>query len=70
MVYDINGMKEIRHTIIPSTIYWYVIFMLPDKLIVSQKIADGLFPATDLYPHVNLYPKPLTYVDIEGEVLI
>lgn len=70
LVYDINGMKEIRHTIIPSTIYWYVIFMLPDKLIVSQKIADGLFPATDLYPHVNLYPKPLTYVDIEGEVLI
>lgn len=70
LVYDINGMKEIRHTIIPSTIYWYVIFMLPDKLIVSQKIADGLFPATDLYPHVNLYPKPLTYLDIEGEVLI
>lgn len=70
LVYDINGMKQIRHTIIPSTLYWYVIFMLPDKLIVSQKIADGLFPATDLYPKVGLYPKQLTYLNIEGEVII
>lgn len=70
LVYDINGLKQIRHTIIPSPSYWYVIFMLPDKLIVSQKIADGLFPAEDLYPHINLYPKPLTYLNIEGEVLI
>ena len=70
LVYDINGLKQIRHTIIPNTLYWYVIFMLPDKLIVSQKIADGLFPATDLYPAIGLYPKQLTYLNIEGEVLI
>lgn len=70
LVYDINGVKQIKHTIIPSKLYWYVIFMLPDKLIVSQKWADGLFPAADLYPHVGLYPKPLTYHNTEGEVII
>lgn len=70
LVYDINGVKQIRKAIVPSPLYWYVIFMLPDKLIVSVKWADGLFPSTTLYPHIGLYPKALSYHNTEGEVLI
>ncbi len=45
LVYSINGVKEFRHTIKPDATRWYVIFMLPNKLIVSEKWADGLFPS-------------------------
>lgn len=70
LVYNINDIKEYRWTIEPSPLYWYVIFMLPDRLIVSKKWASGLFPAEDLYPHFGLYPEPLVYHNTEGEVLI
>lgn len=45
LVYDINGVKLFRWAIEPDKLHWYVIFMLPDKLIVSKKWADGLFPS-------------------------
>ncbi len=45
LVYDINGVKKFRWTIKPDKMHWYVIFMLPNKLIVSEKWADGLFPS-------------------------
>lgn len=85
LVYDINGIKEYRWTIVPTKMHWYIIFMLPDKLIVSNKWASGLFPRygiidtqdevdqireDDLVPYIGLYPRPLLYHNTEGEEII
>lgn len=64
LVYNINGVKEFRWDIHPDKRHWYVIFMLPDKLLVSEKWADGLFPS-DLY-NENLIGEGIFEEDENG----
>lgn len=60
--------------IIVSPLYWYIIIMTSDDLIVYVKYADGLFPMRELYASLNdfthsnnVVPLPLRYYNEPSE---
>lgn len=60
--------------IIASPLYWYIVIMTENELIVYRKYADGLFPMRELVPDYNGFtetrspvPLPLRYYDEPSE---
>lgn len=65
-----SSIENYDQEIIASALYWYIIIMKKDGLVVFTKYAQGLFPALDQYPNLNkftgdygLYPDALTYLE-------
>ena len=60
--------------IIPSPLYWYIIILKQNGLIIYTKYADGLFPMKELYASYNefsedrnIVPLPLRYYEEPSE---
>ena len=77
LVYTIHTSKTnevYSQEIIPSPLYWYIIILKQNGLIVYTKYADGLFPMKELYASYNefsedrnIVPLPLRYYEEPSE---